>query len=212
MTERDKFLSDMRVGIVTFTSLILLISGVLFAGGDKGVLFQKTLPLTARINDISGLKKGATVTMGGMNIGRVTGVQMLNGETVNLIEVSMQVRSDIEYRIKSDSKPSVRTQGMLGDRYLEITPGSPEAELLKRGEPLVGSSTSNFDDTLTQARATLQETTKMLEAINKQQGTVGQLVYDEQFYSKLTDITVELNDLIKDFKKNPRRYIKFSLF
>ena len=212
MSERDKFFSDLRVGILTFVSLILLISGVLFAGGDKGVLFQKTVTLKAQINDVSGLKKGSTVTMGGMNIGKVTNVSLLNGEEKNLIEVLMQVRSDVRDRIKSDSKPSIRTQGMLGDRYIEITPGSKDAAALEENQPLIGSCTSNFDDTLSEARTTLSETTKMLEAINKQQGTLGQFVYDEAFYNKLTDITGEMNELIKDFKKNPRRYIKFSLF
>ena len=212
MSERDKFFSDMRVGIVSFFSLILLITGVLFAGGDKGVLFQQTIPLRARINDVSGLKKGSTVTMGGMNIGKVTNVSLLPGEQESLIEVFMQIRSDVRSRVKSDSKPSIRTQGMLGDRYIEITPGSKEAAELVEGQPLIGSCTSNFDDTLSQARATLGESTKMLEAINKQQGTLGQFVYDQEFYKKLNEITSETNDLIKDFKKNPRRYIKFSIF
>lgn len=212
MSERDKFVSDMRVGIVTFISLILLISGVLFAGGDKGLLFQETVLLKAQINDISGLKKGSTVTMGGMNIGKVTNVSLLHSEEENLIEVLMQIRGDVRARVKSDSKPSIRTQGMLGDRYIEITPGSKDAEELPEGHPLMGTCTSNFDDTLSQARATLAESTKMLEAINKQQGTLGQFVYDQEFYQKLNDITGETNELIKDFKKNPRRYIKFSLF
>lgn len=212
MNEQAKIASDLRVGIVTFIAILCLVAGITLAGGDRGLLFQKTIPLTARINDISGLKKGSTVTMGGMNIGKVTDITLLDENAENIIEVMMEVRADVKTRIKKDSLPSIRTQGMLGDRYIEISIGSKEAPPLEDGAPLIGSSTSNFDDTLHEARATLTETTKLLEAINKQEGTVGQLVYDETFYQKLTDITVGLNDLIKDFKKNPRRYIKFSIF
>ncbi len=213
MSDREKFLSDLRIGIVSFIALSLLITGVLFAGGDKGLLFQKTLLLKAQLNDISGLKKGATVTMGGMNIGKVTEVAFLTGGTKeNLIEVMMEVRSNVAEKIRSDSKPTVRTQGMLGDRYLDIALGSPDAAPYKEGMWLTGSSTSNFDDALHEARATLTETTKLLDAINKQQGSMGQFIYDETFYKKLTAVTTELSEVIQDFKKNPRRYVKLSVF
>lgn len=212
MDSKEKITSDLRVGIVTFIAILCLVAGITFAGGDKGLLFQKTAMLKARINDISGLKKGSTVTMGGMNIGKVVDIRLLEAEAESMIEVEMEIRANVQSRVKTDSIPSIRTQGMLGDRYIEISVGTKDSENLKEGGYLVGSTTSNFDDTLQEARTTLSETTKMLAAINQQQGTVGQFVYDQTFYQQLTDITVELDALIKDFKKNPRRYIKFSLF
>ncbi len=212
MSEREKFISDIKVGIVTFLALLLVVIGVTLAGGDKGLFLQKTVVFKARINDISGLKKGGTVTMGGMAIGKVTRVDLLENEEKNPVEVTMEIRSDIQHRIKEDSTPSIRTQGMLGDRYVEISIGSKDAPSLKPGKPLIGNNPSNFDETLEQAKNTLAETSKLLEAINHKQGTMGQFIYDEKFYQKLTDITTSMDDLLKDFKKNPRRYVKLSIF
>ena len=213
--------SDFRVGIITFIGIVLLVLGITFAGGDKGLLFKKTSVIKARLADVGGLKKGGSVTMNGMMIGKVTNIvftdgandkEAVQGQDKNQIEVTMEIRSDLRNRIKTDSVPSVRTQGMLGDRYIDLPSGSKDALPLPDGKVLIGASASDFDKTLKQAIEVMSESQKMLKAINEEQGSAGKLVYDQKFYNNLTAITDQLNDLIKDFKKHPRRYIKFSLF
>ena len=211
MGEKERIMSDFRVGIVTFISIILLVVGITFAGGDKGLLFQKTLTVKALLYDVGGLKRGSTVTMGGMNVGKVTKVSFVQEKESSLIEVTMEVRSDIGGRIKSDSVPSVRTQGMLGDRYIEISMGTPDSPPLPYGQALKGRESSDFDGTIREARNTLEETTKMLTAINTKQGTMGQLVYDTEFYKKLLNIMTAVNEVVDDFKKHPRKYVKLSI-
>ncbi len=226
--EQEQVWSDFRVGIITFIGLVFLVIGITFAGGDKGLLFKKTVAVKALLADVGGLKKGGSVTMNGMVIGKVTNITFTDGhdstavtaeggknaagQEKNQIEVTMEIRSDLRNRIKIDSLPQVRTQGMLGDRYIDIPSGSKSAEVLPEGKMLMGATAGDFDKTLKQAIDVMSETQKMLKAINEEQGTAGKLVYDEKFYTNLTTITDELNDLIKDFKKNPRRYIKFSVF
>lgn len=220
---RERLWSDFRVGVITFIGLTFLFIGITFAGGDKGLLFKKVTLVKAQLGDVGGLKKGASVTMNGMVIGKVTDISFTDGQdgkeaaqtnpgVANQIEVTMEIRTDIRKRIKADSVPAVRTQGMLGDRYIDIPPGSPEAEVLPEGKILQGASASDFDKTLNQTIDVLNETEKLLRAINQQQGTAGKLLYDQKFYDQLTSISDELDSLIKDFKKNPRRYIKFSVF
>ena len=204
--------SDFRVGLITFAGLFFLVLGVTFAGGEKGLLFHKTGIVAARLADISGLKKGGSVTMGGMTIGKVTKTGFVEGSASKEIEITMEVRSDVRGRIKTDSAPSVRTQGMLGDRYVDISMGTDAADVLPEGQALTGTPAADFDRTLQHTAAVLEETKKMLAAINRQEGTAGQFVYDEKLYEGLTKITEQLNSLIEDFKKHPRKYIKFSLF
>ena len=199
------------MGIITFVGVFLLILGVVFAGGDKGLLFRKTSFVKALLPDVGGLKTGSSVTMGGMTVGRVTHVMFVDGEK-NQIEVTMQMRSDVRHRVKSDSLPLVRTMGMLGDRYVDISMGTEKAGVLPEVTPLVGAPASDFDKALRQATQVMGETEKLLVAVNEQRGTAGRLVYDERLYTTFTQIANEIRDLIQDFKKHPRRYIKFSLF
>jgi phospholipid/cholesterol/gamma-HCH transport system substrate-binding protein len=209
--DSDKAWTELRVGLMSFTAMFFLVLGVTFAGGEKGILFRKTSLVKAKLSDIGGLKKGSMVTMGGMSIGKVIKVDFVEHAEAP-IEVIMQIRSDFRPYIKTDSRPTVKTQGMLGDRYIEITVGTKESPILSETDNLVGNSSSDFDDTLRQAKAALSETTKMLEAINAQQGTIGQFLYDPQIYERLNTITKEVDELLKDFKANPRRYVKFSVF
>ena len=223
--DQERVWGDFRIGLIAFAALIFLVFGIAFAGGDKGLIFKKTSTVKARLADVGGLKKGASVTMSGMMVGKVTQIAFVGSggksgeaqaappsEYANHIEVTMEIRSDVRDRLKVDSVPAVRTQGMLGDRYVDIPMGSEEGATLPDGKVLLGAAATDFDKTLNEALAVLNETEKLLSAVNKQQGTVGQLLYDQQFYNRLMEITNEVNDLIKDFKKNPRRYIKFSVF
>lgn len=203
---------DFRVGIMSFAALCIIVMGVTFAGGDKGLLFAKTGMLKAHLNDVGGLKKGSSVTIGGMPIGKVIDITMVAADGVPKIEVLMSIRNDMKSKIKKDSIPTIKTQGMLGDRYLEIASGKSRSETISDTDILEGTGSADFDKTLQQANDTLAETTRLLTAINHQEGTAGQLIYKDTIHKNLTEITAELEDVLADFKKNPRRYIKLSVF
>ena len=212
MNDASKISSDFRVGILTFTALCFLVLAILFAGGDKGLFFQKTASLEAWLLDIGGLKKGAAVTMGGMVIGKVTSMEFIRAEDRAFIKVMMKIRNDMRDQIKKDSVPSIKTQGMLGDRYIEISMAGPESPTLPENARLIGGAATDFDDALKEAKSTLSETTKLLTAINSKEGTIGKLFYDEAFHSQLSEITEEVSELVKDFKRDPRKYVKLSIF
>lgn len=213
MAQYDKktLWSDFRVGLLAFVALLLLVGGIFLAGGEKGLFLAKTSLVKAELTDVGGLKKGASVTMAGMAVGRVLDLRFSKnpGHTV---EILMQVRSDVRDRIKLDSVPTVRTQGMLGDRYVDLSIGSETAGPLPDEETLTGEPASDFDRTLQRTEAVLDETEKLLGAVNRKEGTVGELFYDKDFYIHLSELARELRDLIQDVKKNPRKYLKFSLF
>ncbi len=204
--------SQIRVGIMTFAGACLLSAAIIFSGGDKALLFCRTSVLKARLPDVSGLKPGASVTLSGMTVGKVTNIRFSGNSGEASIEVSMQIREDIRTRLKADSIPSVRTQGIMGDRYMNLSKGSDEALPLAAGSELVGKKTSDFDDALDQTTQLLKETNKTLRAVNEQKGSAGQFFYDQKLYQGLADVTNNLNELLKDIKKNPRRYIKLAVF
>lgn len=210
--EQAKTQSDFRVGLLTLLAICIIAAGITFAGGDKGLLFQETASVRARLSNIGGLKKGAGVTMGGMMIGKVRDISFSRDTVPQCIELTLTVSEKMRKHIKTDSVPIIKTQGMLGDRYLEISAGDPAAPPLSADGVLIGKSASDFDEALQNVNTTLGETTKLLGAINDRKGTVGQLLYDKEFYSRITEIEAEIHELIKDFKKQPRKYIKLSVF
>jgi len=75
--------------------------------------------LTASFNDIGGLKKGAPVKMGGVQIGQVTAIN-LNQKTFQAV---VKVHIDKGYQIPKGSTASILTSGLLGSKYLGVSPG-----------------------------------------------------------------------------------------
>lgn len=210
-SDQEKAWRDFRVGMITLTAIFFLVMGITFAGGDKGLLFQKTTLTKAHLKDVGGLKRGSSVTMSGMIIGKVNQIQFIDHLEGPKVEVTMEIRSDIREKIKSDATAIIRTQGMLGDRFIDIKMGQA-SEMLPDGKVLTGQDASDFDSALHETSEVLSEMKKVFIATNEQRGTVGHLFYDERLYGSMTQMTERLNELIADFKKNPKRYVKLSLF
>lgn len=92
----------------------------IFARGDQ-------YRITAKFNDISGLKEGAAVEMAGVNIGSVQKIGLAEGDRA---EVTLRIRKEV--KITEDAMASIRTQGIIGDKYVRISQGGDE-EYLKDG-------------------------------------------------------------------------------
>ncbi|MDY0269432.1 outer membrane lipid asymmetry maintenance protein MlaD [Trichloromonas sp.] len=79
-------------------------------------------PVSARFSSVSGLKEGASVEIAGVKIGKVSRIR-LNGENYEA-DVEMLLNKDV--KLQDDSIASIRTAGIIGDRYVSISPGGSD--------------------------------------------------------------------------------------
>ena len=70
---------------------------------------------------------------------------------------------------------------------------------------------SNISATLENTRKTLEQTAGIMEKVNKGEGTLGQLANNDSLYTNLNSTAHDLDELLKDFKANPGRYVRLSL-
>ena len=116
---------------------IFLIVGLLCVGymtvklGNVSLFGDNTYSLYARFNSVSGLKTGNPVEMLGIEIGRVAGLKMDQEDQV--AEVELKIRKDI--MIFDDAIASIKTAGLIGDKYVSIDAGGSD-ELLKPGSTI----------------------------------------------------------------------------
>ena len=103
------------IGIIAITFLALRI-------GDFQLLNNQQYIIKAEFTSASGLKKGAHVEMAGVSVGRVTNI-IFNPETY-LAEVHIAIENSIQ--IPDDSIASIRTSGIIGDKFLKISPGGSD--------------------------------------------------------------------------------------
>src|SRR3989338_1248258 len=122
---QKKFLTpEIKAGLFITCGLALLMSGILMLGGGEK-FFNSHYNVRARFEDVSGLSKGSFVRSGGISVGRVTEIEY--DESFREILVTMLVKESFKQRIRKDSKVQMNTQGVLGDKYLEIVDGSAES-------------------------------------------------------------------------------------
>lgn len=90
--------------------------------GDIRLFMEDSYPLSARFITISGLKEGAIVELAGVKVGKVSDISLDNGDYEAVVTMDI----DKAVRLQDDAIASIRTSGIIGDRYVKLTPGGSE--------------------------------------------------------------------------------------
>ena len=122
---RDKP-SAIKVGIFVLASIATLIIFVFMLGGDTK-FFTRNYKVQTSFTNVAGLSEGASVRLSGVRIGSVKEIKFPKDIDKNFIVVLMDVKQDGVKRIGSDAIATIKTEGLLGDRYIEIIKGSKQS-------------------------------------------------------------------------------------
>lgn len=124
-----KYSLELYVGVFVFIGLLCL-SYMTVKLGKMEVFGNDGYTLTANFSSITGLKTGASVEISGVPVGKVTGIALNKGY---LARVSLQLNKGIE--LSDDSIASIKTSGLIGDKYVSISLGGSDT-LLADGDEL----------------------------------------------------------------------------
>jgi len=130
---KPKKLTELKVGIFVVVILVLFGMGV-FAIGSHQKYFQRQYTLWASFSNIQGLIVGAPVRLAGLTVGRVNAIIFPDDPGEKTIKVELKIKKGVQKRIREDSIASIQTMGLLGDKYVEISLGSPENNVLQDGD------------------------------------------------------------------------------
>jgi phospholipid/cholesterol/gamma-HCH transport system substrate-binding protein len=97
--------------------------------GDVSIIGDASYPLFAKFTSVSGLKVGSSIEMVGMQVGRVAGFTMDQKDQVAVVELRIQNG----VKIYQDAVASIKTNGLLGDKYVKIDAGGGGGLLAARG-------------------------------------------------------------------------------
>ena len=110
--------------------------------GDIDVFGPKTYSVTAKFGSVSGLKSGAIVEIAGVQVGKVTDISFDPDDYE--AKVVMSINQGVV--LQDDSIASVRTAGIIGDRYIDISPGGSEELLGDGGRIFETESAINLEE------------------------------------------------------------------
>lgn len=136
-----------RLNIEMAVGLFLILGFLCFAYlsiklGDVEFWGDESYPVEARFNSVSGLKEGALVEIGGVRVGKVVSVALDPEE----YEAVLKLDIDKGVKLQDDSIASIRTAGIIGDRYVDITPGGSEDYIEPGGEITETESAINLEE------------------------------------------------------------------
>jgi phospholipid/cholesterol/gamma-HCH transport system substrate-binding protein len=126
------------VGVAVFTLAIFLL-------GQKSALFTRNTELFVEFRDISGLTVGAPVRLSGLEVGTVSAIALSEDVRERKARVRLLVQTRYVSRIRADSEAFIDSAGLLGDKVVNVSLGSPEAAPLTEGATLKTGETVSFD-------------------------------------------------------------------
>jgi phospholipid/cholesterol/gamma-HCH transport system substrate-binding protein len=118
--------TETLVGLFVLLGMVALLFLALKAANLTSFSTESTYPLSARFDNIGGLKVRAPVRSAGVTVGRVTAIA-LDPKTYQGV-VSMDIRQG--FLFPKDSSAKILTSGLLGDQYIGLEPGGSEANLV----------------------------------------------------------------------------------
>lgn len=204
----------LRLGIFVVATLFIFGAGIFWIG-SRDFLFSKTYRLNADFQNVAGLGEGSTVRVGGIHQGTVREV-ILPQRPDQKVRVVMDLKGSTRNVIKKDSLAAIRTEGLVGDQYLEITFGSPNAPSVNNGDTIGSEPPLQISDMIKKTNAILDSAQGAMENVDKSagnlqaitskvnqgKGTVGALIGDRAVYEHMNEAARNLQDDSEALKHN----------
>ena len=187
-------LANAKLGIFIFIGSTLIVI-LIFLLGNKDQLFTSTFTLKTHFKDTQGLRNGASVRFGGVDVGAVKEIKILDDNT-GRIEVSMRIRDEIKSFIKKDSKARIETEGLVGNKVVILSMGTEQAGEVADGGVILSKEPMSFADIIEETQGIMAYTKEMtknlseiLLKVNKGEGTIGKIINDNELYDAATSLT-----------------------
>lgn len=173
--------AEIKVGLFVVIGIIIL-SYMSLKVGKFDVGRKKGYSIAAYFDNVSGLNKDVPVEIAGIEIGSVGDIRLDKKRA----RVTMRIYPDIS--IPSDSKASIRTKGIMGDKFIEITPGIEELPSLEDGEMIVNTySPTDIDKLITTIGDVAMD-------IKKVSGSLGSVLGGKEGESRIREILDNMNN------------------
>lgn len=190
--------AQVRAGLFILATLLVAAGAVLLMG-QKTKLFVPTTTISITIKNVVGLKEGAPVWLAGVDVGVVKQIRFENPEHSNAVMITAEVDSKAHKKIGSDSLITIKTRGLMGEKYVDISPSASFHE-----QPLNsfhGVNVHTIDDVAQKAGVTFEKLNSIVDNIQSGKGTLGLMATDTKLYFNAVQLSKELNILANNINK-----------
>jgi phospholipid/cholesterol/gamma-HCH transport system substrate-binding protein len=192
--KRPSFITweQLKVGVLIVAALAILAVSI-YKLGQVANLFSRRYELYTFMAEANGLRVGGTVLVAGQFAGTIKSIDFLpvDNDTTRNLKVRMAVDHDLEQQIRADSKAHVRTLGLLGDKVIDISTGTPRYSVLRAGDTIPVTPSLDYEAVLAQAASAVNDMVELTHdmrqitsSLVRGEGTIGQLMTNRALYDQ----------------------------
>ena len=195
---------QLRVGALILAGLGISAAAILTLGQSTN-LFAARYRLVSFLPSASGLVQGGQVTVAGQLAGVIDEIEFLpvDADTTRNLRIVVALDKALSNQIRRDSRAKIKTLGLLGDKVLDIVPGTPAHPPLQEGDTLLVAPAVDYEALLAQASDVMGDVvfvTKDLRRVTAQiadgEGTLGQLLTNRELYDQLNSTLARASTLM----------------
>jgi phospholipid/cholesterol/gamma-HCH transport system substrate-binding protein len=178
-----------KIGLFTFIGLLVLVLAIFFIGNRKN-LFSSTFNVYGTFKNVNGLQVGNNVRFAGINVGVV---QSINIVTDSSARVDLTLNNTVRKFIKKDSKISIGSDGLMGDKLIVIAPGGmTSTEEVNNGDQLAAVNPIDLDKIIAKMTKVIDNAesltgglSQIVAKVNNGQGSIGRLLNSDKLSKDL---------------------------
>ena len=193
-----------KTGIFVTIGIGILLITVFIIGNQKN-LFDNRFTIKANFSNVSGLQVGNLVRFAGINTGTVSDISILNDTTV---QVSMALQESVKKFIKQDASANIGSDGLMGDKIIQISAGSPGQPIVKENSLIKGKNPLNMDAVMvklnniaTNAESMTSGLASIVGKVNNGEGSLGRLINNDKLARNLEGTLNSTTETVKSIKK-----------
>lgn len=186
--ERAKFI---KLGFFIIAGLALFLFAIFYIGGQQN-LFTNTIMIYSDFETVSGLSEGSSVRYSGIQVGTVESIGITG---VNKVTVAMRIKSSEKQFIKTDSRILIASDGLVGNKIVNISKGSQDSPEVKDGDFLPSETPAEIQDIIDNlnestkgAQKVAKEIAEIVTKVNEGEGTLGQLINNKSLYQNVDSL------------------------
>jgi phospholipid/cholesterol/gamma-HCH transport system substrate-binding protein len=199
--------STYKVKLGIFVSIgILILFVIIFFIGNNQNLFSSKFRIHSNFRNVSGLQVGGQVRFLGIAVGTIENIVIINDSMVKVVVV---LDKDVKKFIKKDSKASITSEGVIGDKILMISQGSSKSTEVKDGNKIESDEPVEFNSILSSIEVSAKnaevitgELAALLIKMNGNQGIFGKLLNDDKIANDMEKTMENLRKGSKGLEQN----------
>jgi phospholipid/cholesterol/gamma-HCH transport system substrate-binding protein len=199
--KREKIGTDIKVGI--FVTLVLIVLAYMtFTIGEFRLFKPKGYKVYVVFPSVAGVDEKSRVKIAGVDAGTIERIEIAEGKA------RLTIRLNLGMVIRKDSKASIKGLGLLGEKYLELTPGSPDQPTLQEGDTITNVvQLADLDKLLTHLSLAAEDISGFMKSLNEVVGSEDAKKKMKDTISNIREITEGVNRIIETNDKRLNRIL-----